>query len=59
MLRMLTSLPFLQLVKIKKSKKLLKIVKMEEVMGDFMNLNEIFRKNVTYDDIKNDQKTKP
>ena len=59
MLRMLTSLPFLQLVKIKKSKKLSKIVKMEEVMGDFMNLNEIFRKNVTYDDIKNDQKTKP
>ena len=32
---------------------------MEEVMGDFMNLNEIFKKNVTYDDIKNDQKTKP
>ena len=36
---------------------------MEEVkihlLRDFMNLNEIFRKNVTYDDIKNDQKTKP
>ena len=26
------------------------------LLGDLMNFNKIFEKNVTYDDIKNDQK---
>ena len=50
---MLTSLVFLQQVKIKKSKKLTKIVKIQIFWETF---NQISGKNVTYDDIKIDKK---
>ena len=53
---MLTSLFFFAIIKYQKSKKLAKLVKIEEKSSDLLNnemkLNEIFSRYVTYDDIK-------
>ena len=48
---------------VKISKKLMKIIKNQRsknsyLLRDLMNFNNIFGKNVNYDDIKSDQKTK-
>ena len=57
---MLMSLLFLYQVKVKKSKKLTKAIKIEEVKIHIfsLNFNEIFGRNITYDNIKSDLKIK-
>ena len=49
-----TSLAFLQQENVKKSKKLVNVVNIEEenLLNELRNSNEIFRKDVTYDNIK-------
>ena len=58
---MLTSLVSLQKGDVKKSEKLMKIVnidgrKSSYLLNDLRNFNEIFRKDMTYDDIKSHKK---
>ena len=56
---MLKLLVYLQLRNAKKSKKLVKIVNVDDILinlrNNLRNVNEIFRKNVSYDNIKSRQ----
>ena len=59
---MLTSLVSLQKGDVKKSTKLMNIVNIDGrkpsyLLNDLRNFNEIFRKDVTYDDIQSHKKT--
>ena len=58
---MLAPLFSLQQGNFKQSEKLMKIVNIEErtsyLLNEYRNLNEIFRKDVTYDNIKSHTKT--
>ena len=56
---MLLSLAFLQQVIVKQSKKMAKIANIDNdnLLNDLLNFNEIFRENVTSDNIKSHQKS--